>query len=180
MMTRKQRRKMERNMKKQNHTNTIVEVDVYGFTVSDQRTIEKHGIVPIATEESKIEKGQKSTNPVYLTEMILKVDNSGDESLCVVGIVHNLEDGINDENVMLDLVYIVLGIVMEGWEIRYPGTLTESSRIKPLEGYGKEMEQSVLQNLNEVLTDLVAVNTRILEKAIINDFGTHSEYRKTG
>jgi hypothetical protein len=180
MMTRQQRRKMERKMKKQNHINTKVEVDVYGFTVSDQHTIGKYGIAPIATEESKIEKGRKSTNPVYLTEMVLKVDNSGDESLCVVGVVHNLKEGLSDEKVMFDLVFSVLGIGMEEWELRYPGTLTDSTRIKPLEGFGVELEPSVLHNLNEVLSELVEVNTRILEKAIISGLCNHSEFRKTG
>jgi hypothetical protein len=176
-MTRKQRRKMEREMKKQRSHNQQKSVEIYGFTLCDLRTMEKYDVAPIGINTGVELDG---SNSVYMTELFVHLENDTEESICLLNVVHNREEGMYDEEMMEFFLFFTLKKVMDDQESPILEILNRETRLTMLVGLGFELESLEMENLYELLARQVLVNKEVLTSVENEVLTLLGEYGKTG
>ena len=175
-MTRQQRRKMEREQKKGNNRQPssekqeIIKHRGLGFTICDLETIETYDVIPKGLNPSIINDTLRKSMSVYQNTFLLDVENNGVSSPCVIGIIHNVEEGMYDEEVMNDLLISVLRPFISSPNNNCRKTLNHNTRFRTVLCLGMELDSSVLDGLSEYLENSVVDDVEFL-KSTIMEFG---------
>jgi hypothetical protein len=159
-MTRQQRRKMERDMKKGNNQRISSEKredsEIYGglgFSITDLNTVETYGVITKGFNLSKVQYSQRENLSIYENMFLVDVENNGISSPCIVRVIHNTEEGLYDEEVMRDMLKSTLSSYINSPKNTCRNTLNNRTRFTLVMGLGSELDSSVLEVLNEYLSE---------------------------
>lgn len=160
-MTRQQRRYNERQMKKGNNQQPSSEkrkdLQYYGglgFSITDLFTVETYGETISGFNHTKINYSQRENLSIYENMLLVDVENNGVSSPCIVRVIHNLERVLYDEEMVSDMLMSTLSSHINSPENTHRHTLNNRTRFTIVMGVGSELDSSVLDVLDEYLSEV--------------------------
>ena len=173
-MTRQERRKMERELKKRNGTQFIQDTNDeseykggLGFIIYDLNTLKTYDSIPRGVNPYGVEYTKLNSKSIYQTTFIVDVENDGLSSPCITHIIHNID---LDEVVMKDLFFSVLGDYINSPLNKCVRTLNTNTRFSIIMGIEFDLDSSLLDTLVEYLCELSESSLEDL-KSLYPNFG---------
>ena len=179
-MTRQQRRYNERQKKKGNNQQPSSEkrkdpqyYGGLGYSITDLKTIETYEKLLKGFNHTKINYSQRENLSIYENIFLVDVENNGVSSPCIVRVIHNTKRVLYDGEMMSDMLMSTLSSHINSPENTCRHTLNNRTRFTLVMGTGSELDSSVLDVLDEYLTE-----------SSVNDFDTLTsmtrEFGQTG
>jgi len=174
-MTRQQRRKMERDMKKKKNNMSVESLPtVYSWTVTDLETMRKY-----KTGHSVINGGLKnhfenkySQNKVYQTTVLVDFEEKGMVSPGIVQIVHDSESDTIPTLNPDDLVMMVLTQTLYSGKVNKI-SISKDTKVSCTVGYSSHLNYPLFERPQQYMSELIRTDCKTLMEMV-------SEFKKVG